>query len=218
MIRTVYAATTNPGKLRDFSVAAEDGGLLVEPLPGLRDFPAPEENASSFEGNARLKAEYYSRLAPDPSMFVLADDSGLEVDALGGAPGVRSARFAQDSGYTPGPSAGAGLGWLGNDSVDIRNNLYLLEQMRGAANRRARYHCVLALARAGATILTADGSVEGEILSAPRGHGGFGYDPLFLLPELNRTMAELSLEEKHALSHRGRAFRALLPQLRQVLR
>ncbi|MGB9145879.1 MAG: RdgB/HAM1 family non-canonical purine NTP pyrophosphatase [Acidobacteriaceae bacterium] len=218
MTFTVYAATTNPGKLRDFSFAAEDRGIVVEPLPRLRDIPAPEENASTFEGNARLKAEYYSRLAPDPSMLVLADDSGLEVDALHGAPGVRSARYAQDAAYTPNPSASAGLGWLGDDPTDIRNNLCLLEQMRGAMNRSARYRCVLALARAGATILTADGSVEGEILSAPRGHGGFGYDPLFLLPELNRTMAEISLEEKHTLSHRGRAFRALLPQLRQFLR
>lgn len=218
MTITVYAATTNPGKLRDFSVAAGDAGFVVEPLPGLREIPAPEENAPTFAGNARLKAEYYSRLAADPSALILADDSGLEVDALHGAPGVRSARYAQDAGYAPRPSAGAGLAWLGDDSVDTRNNLYLLEQMRGVVNRGARYYCVLALARAGVTVLTADGSVEGEILSAPRGHGGFGYDPLFLLPELNRTMAEISLEEKHSLSHRGRAFRALLPQLRRLLR
>ncbi len=214
----ICAATTNPGKLRDFSVAAEDGGFIVEPLPGLREVPAPDENASSFEGNARLKAEHYSRLAANPSALILADDSGLEVDALGGAPGVRSARYAQDANYVPTPSSGASLGWLTDDAVDICNNLYLLDQMRGLTNRSARYHCVLAVARAGVTILTADGAIEGEILSAPRGHGGFGYDPLFWLPELRCTMAEISLEEKHTLSHRGRAFRNLLPKLRSILR
>ncbi|HTX41221.1 MAG TPA: non-canonical purine NTP pyrophosphatase [Acidobacteriaceae bacterium] len=217
MTLIIYAATTNPGKLRDFSVAADDGGFSVQPLPGLREIPAPDEDAPTFAGNARLKAEYYSRLASDPSALILADDSGLEVDALRGAPGVRSARYAQDANYAPGPSSSASLGWLGDDPVDIRNNLYLLDQMRDVANRRARYHCVLAVARAGATILTADGAVEGEILSSPSGRGGFGYDPLFWLPDLGRTMAEISLEEKHALSHRGRAFRALLPQLRQIL-
>ncbi len=216
MTITVFAATTNPGKLRDFSVAADDGGIVVQPLPGLRDIVPPEENAATFAGNARLKAEYYSRLASDPAALILADDSGLEVDALHGAPGVRSARYAQDAKYAPDPSGGTLPGWLGDDPVDVRNNLYLLEQTRGVANRSARYHCVLAVARAGTTILTADGAVEGEILSAPRGRGGFGYDPLFWLPELGHTMAEISLEEKHALSHRGRAFRALLPQLRQI--
>ena len=102
-------------------------------------------------------------------------------------------------------------------STDERNNQYLLEQMRGMERRGARYHCVLALARAGKVLATADGSVEGEILNAPRGSGGFGYDPLFYLPELGRTMAEISLEEKHTLSHRGRAFRALLPKLAGIL-
>ena len=213
----IYAATTNPGKLRDFSVAAEDGGLIVESLPGLAQLPAPEENASTFEGNARLKAEYYSRLPTDASALVLADDSGLEIDALGGAPGVRSARYALDANYVPEPFS-ATIGWLGDDTVDIRNNLYLLDQMRGIVNRSARYRCVLALARAGVTILTADGVVNGEILSAPQGRGGFGYDPLFWLPQLSRTMAEISLGEKHTLSHRGRAFRALLPKLRSIVR
>lgn len=202
---TLYAATTNPGKLRDFAVAAQDSGIRVEPLPGLHAMPAPEENETTFAGNARLKAEYYSALAAEQAPLVLADDSGLEVDALGGAPGVRSARYAQDAGYVP----------RGRDelSVDRRNNLYLLEKMRGITRRTAGYHCVLAVGRAGQVLFTGNGNVEGEILTAPRGSGGFGYDPLFWIPELQRTMAEISLEEKHALSHRGRAFRALLPQL-----
>lgn len=209
---TLYAATTNAGKLRDFAIAAEASGYEVEPLPGMREIAPPEENETTFAGNARLKAEYYSRFAR-AGVLVLADDSGLEVDALGGEPGVRSARFAQDAGYEPKPGSDAGLGWLGSDPVDVRNNLLLLERMQGVKERAARYHCVLALARRGETAAMADGRVEGEILTVPQGKGGFGYDPLFWLPELGRSMAEISLEEKHTLSHRGRAFRALLPKL-----
>lgn len=206
----IYAATSNPGKLRDFSVAGDDLSLAIEPMPGLNAIQAPEEDQPSFAGNAQLKAAYYSRLAAErgEAVLVLADDSGLEVDALGGQPGVRSARFAQDAGFLP---EGAAL------TVDQRNNLYLLERMRDAEQRAGRYHCVLAVARAGEVLATAEGSVEGQILRFPRGTGGFGYDPLFWLPELGRTMAEVSLEEKHTLSHRGRAFRALLPQLRALV-
>lgn len=196
----LYAATTNPGKLRDFAVAADASGIRVEPLPDLTEITPPHEDQPTFAGNASLKAAYYSRFVPG---YVLADDSGLEVDALGGEPGVRSARYAQDLGFDA-PDA---------RSTDERNNLCLLARMEGIAQRSARYHCVLALARNGEVLLTADGSVDGEILAAPRGSGGFGYDPLFYLPELRRTMAEISLDEKHSLSHRGRAFRALLPQL-----
>ncbi|MGC2636947.1 MAG: non-canonical purine NTP pyrophosphatase [Acidobacteriaceae bacterium] len=207
---TLYAATTNPGKLRDFSVAALDAGLAgrirIEPLPSLAAIPAPEEDQPTFAGNARLKAEYYSRLS---SGYILADDSGLEVDALHGEPGVRSARYAQDAGYEP-ASAPQTL------STDERNNLCLLQRLSGIERRSARYHCVLALARNGSVLATADGSVEGEILTAPRGSGGFGYDPLFFLAELGQTMAEISLEQKHTLSHRGRAFRALLPHLQNL--
>jgi len=204
----LYAATTNPGKLRDFSVAAADSGIAIEPLSDLAFIPAPHEDQLTFSGNARLKAEYYSRIAvaQGTPLLVLADDSGLEVDALLGEPGVRSARFAQDAGYEPPPEHAA-------TTTDERNNLYLLDRMHGIPQRTARYHCVLALARAGEVLASADGAVEGEILTAPRGHRGFGYDPLFFLPSLNRTMAEISLEEKHTLSHRGRAFRALLPRL-----
>jgi XTP/dITP diphosphohydrolase len=202
---TIYAATTNEGKLRDFAIAAAEGGIVVEPLAKLRELVAPEEDQPTFEGNARLKAAYYSRFSPG---LVLADDSGLEVDALGGGPGVRSARYALDAGFAGPPEA----------TTDERNNLYLLERMNGTGQRTARYRCVLALAQAGKVLFTAEGSVEGEILTAPRGSGGFGYDPLFHLPELCRTMAEISLEEKHTLSHRGRAFRALMPQLGDLTR
>ena len=208
MTVTLYAATTNLGKLRDFSVAAADGGFAIESPPNFKDIAAPAEDEPTFAANARLKAQYYSRFNPG---LVLADDSGLEVDALGGEPGVRSARFAEDAGFEP-------RGAAGSLSIDARNNLYLLSRMRGATLRTARYRCALAVAREGTVLLTAEGMVNGEILTAPRGAGGFGYDPLFLIPELRFSMAEISLEQKHALSHRGRAFRALLPELRKLLR
>ncbi|HMG03804.1 MAG TPA: non-canonical purine NTP pyrophosphatase, partial [Edaphobacter sp.] len=136
---------------------------------------------------------------------VLADDSGLEVDALQGAPGVRSARYAEDSGF----AQDADL------ALDQRNNQYLLRALDAVpeANRQGRYRCVLAAARDGNVIATAEGTVEGTILSSPRGAGGFGYDPLFLLSELGKTMAEIDLTTRLSVSHRGRALQALLPQL-----
>jgi XTP/dITP diphosphohydrolase len=201
----LYVATSNPGKLRDFAAAAEVAGsnIALEPLPGLAAIPAPPEDEPTFEGNALAKAIYYSLHSPGHP--VLADDSGLEVDALHGAPGVRSARYAEDSGF----AQDAAL------SVDERNNQYLLRALNTVpeANRQGRYRCVLAAARDGKILATAEGTVEGTILSSPRGAGGFGYDPLFFLPELGKTMAEIDLTTKFSLSHRGRAFQALLPQL-----
>jgi len=201
----LYVATTSKGKLRDFGTAADAHGLAIEPLPGLDAIPAPEEDGHTFHENAALKAVYYSQFAKGE--IVLADDSGLEVDFLDGAPGVRSARFGADAGIVDSPDA--------NDNSDVWNNLVLLQSLKGipAEQRTARYRCVLVAARDGAPICTAEGSVEGLILDTPRGTGGFGYDPLFFLPELYCTMAELDLEIKHSLSHRGRAFVALLPLL-----
>ena len=205
MALRIYAATTSQGKLRDFRTAAKAHGIEIDPLPGLPTIPAPEENGATFAANATLKAVYYSRLAP--GMLVLADDSGLEVDALNGAPGVRSARFAADSGLVDSPDA--------NDNTDVWNNMILLQRLAGIAppKRAARYRCVLVAARDGEALHTAEGAVEGIILEAPRGTGGFGYDPLFYLPSLDRTMAEIDLETKLSLSHRGRAIAALLPML-----
>jgi XTP/dITP diphosphohydrolase len=202
MALRLYAATTSQGKLRDFRVAAQTHAVSIEPLPELKAIPAPEEDGLTFEDNAKLKAVYYSRLAPGE--WVVADDSGLEVDALEGAPGVRSARFAADAGIVDSPDA--------NDNTDVWNNLVLLQRLAGVplAERTARYRCVLAAACDGQVLHTAQGVVEGEILEAPRGTGGFGYDPLFFLPVLDLTMAELDLEAKNRLSHRGRAIRALL--------
>ena len=196
---TLYLATTNPGKLRDFAAAAKNR-IALDSLPNLEDIPAPDEDQPNFEGNARLKAIYYSRYLP--AEIVLADDSGLEVDALAGAPGVRSARYADDEAF---PAPG---------TPDQRNNLCLQQALASIPGpHTARYRCVLAAARNGQILCTAQGTVEGEILSTPRGTEGFGYDPLFFLPSLNRTMAELDISTKLTFSHRGRAFAALLEVL-----
>lgn len=201
----LYAATTSAGKLRDFRTAVGTGLLDIDSLPELDVIPAPEENGATFRENAAIKAVYYSRFAPGE--LVMADDSGLEVDALGGAPGVRSARFAADAGLVDSPDA--------NDNTDVWNNMVLLQRLSGvdAEKRTARYRCVLIVACDGETIHEAEGAVDGTILEAPRGTGGFGYDPLFYLPELDMTMAELDLKAKLVLSHRGRALRALASQL-----
>src|SRR5579863_338756 len=203
----LYAATTSEGKLRDFRTAAKAWSLNIDPISRIATVPAPEENGATFEENARIKAVYYSHFAPGE--WVLADDSGLEVDALGGEPGVRSARFASDVGLVDSPDA--------NDNTDVWNNMVLLQRLDGVepARRTARYRCVLVTARDGRDLHTAEGSVEGVILDAPRGTGGFGYDPLFYLPELGLTMAELDLETKLSMSHRGRALEALLPMLQE---
>lgn len=202
MYSTLYVASSNPGKLRDFSVAAKVLGMAMEPLPGLAVIPAPPEDGLTFEANARVKAAYYSRY--EPQMLVLADDSGLEVDALDGAPGVRSARYAADSGIAASADPA--------DAMDGLNNQRLLAELTGVpeTRRSARYRCVLALAREGEVLAVAEGAVEGVILTEPRGSGGFGYDPLFYLPQLRLTMAEIDLKKKQRFSHRGRALQALL--------
>jgi XTP/dITP diphosphohydrolase len=205
MAPRLYAATTSQGKLRDFQTAAESFGLTIETLAILGTVAAPKEDGDTFLDNATLKAVYYSRLAPGE--MVLADDSGLEVDALNGAPGVRSARFAADSGLVDSPDA--------NDNTDVWNNMILLQRLAGvrAERRTARYKCVLVVACDSQPLYKAEGAVEGVILEAPRGTGGFGYDPLFYLPELDRTMAEIDMKTKLSLSHRGRAIVQLLPLL-----
>jgi len=193
--RAVYIATSNPGKLRDFAAAASADSVEVLPLPGFAALPSVEEDGATFEANARKKAEHYSALAP--GRLLLADDSGLEVTSLGGAPGVHSARFAA-------ASSAAG------NAPDEANNQKLLSLLEGKSDRSARFLAVIAVAVNGKTLVTFNGEVDGEIASAPRGHSGFGYDPIFIVAGKGKTMAELSAGEKAAISHRGRAFRRFL--------
>jgi XTP/dITP diphosphohydrolase len=193
----VLIATSNAGKLRDFRGAAAGYGVVVEALPGFGSLPEAVEDGASFEENARRKAEHYSRYAPGE--LVLADDSGLSVDALQGAPGVYSARYAEGE---------AGYG----DSKDSANNAKLLRELRAVSDpeRTARFVCVISAARDGAEIASFRGEAEGTILRDPRGTRGFGYDPLFLYAPLGKSFAELDAQEKAAVSHRGAAFRNFL--------
>lgn len=201
----LLVASTNPGKLTEFRLAADGVSVQIDSLPALKTIPAPEEDGQSFVENAIRKAVYYSQFAP--GQWVMADDSGLEVDALEGAPGIRSARFAADSGLVDSPDA--------NDNTDVWNNIVLLQKLEGVAteDRTARYRCALAVARNGVVIAIAEGSVEGVILEAPHGTSGFGYDPLFYLPHLDQTMADLDPDVKLSLSHRGRALEEMLAKM-----
>jgi XTP/dITP diphosphohydrolase len=177
--------------------------IHIQPLPNLANIPAPPEDEPTFERNARTKALYYAAQAPN--LLILADDSGLELPALNGAPGVRSARYAEDQNFPTAPAS----------TPDERNNAALLRALSGTPGpcRTARYRCALALARDTEILLNAEGALEGQILTAPRGALGFGYDPLFLIPELNLTMAELDPTTRLLHSHRARALRTLLTHL-----
>ena len=201
---TVLVATSNSGKLRDFAGAAAVHGMTIAGVPGFASLPSVVEDGETFEANARKKAEEYSRAAPGE--VVLADDSGLEVDALGGAPGVHSARYAAPDLQNKEPHAADG------NTDDEANNARVLRELAGVPGekRTARFVCVLAAARDGRTLATFRGTAEGVILEAPRGKNGFGYDPLFYFREIRKTFAELSAEEKSGYSHRGAAFRAFL--------
>jgi XTP/dITP diphosphohydrolase len=196
----LYIATSNPGKLRDFAHAAKAfPHVEILPLPGLNQIPAPEETADTFLGNATLKALAYSTLLPDE--IVLADDSGIVVPALGGQPGVRSARYADD------------LAFPGSGSTDQRNLDCLLAQTAHLHRTEAHYTAVIAAARQGQIVATARGQVHGTLLNAPCGTSGFGYDPIFYLPELDLTMAEIDMDTRLKISHRGRALASLLSTL-----
>ncbi len=206
--KKVFIATSNAGKLRDFAGAtAGVAGVVLEPLPGFPGLPSVEEDGLTFEANACKKAGFYSGYAP--GAIVLADDSGLEVAALNGAPGVRSARYAADDAREF-KAAYASLSLSLSD--DEANNRRLLRELADLpeTGRAARFVCVLAVARDREVLRSFEGEVRGTILRAPRGQNGFGYDPLFYLPELGKTTAELTAEEKARVSHRGQAFRKFL--------
>jgi XTP/dITP diphosphohydrolase len=203
--RRLVVATSNPGKLREFGALLKDMPFDLHGLGELHITP-PEESGSSFLANAMLKARHAAAAAstglggePLSDAAALADDSGLEVDALGGAPGIYSARYA------------------GSGADDSANNAKLMAALEGTPpdQRRARYRCAVVFVRNAldAAPLIAEGVWEGLILEAPRGSGGFGYDPYFFLPELGLTAAELDAAAKNRLSHRGIAMRALRDQL-----
>jgi XTP/dITP diphosphohydrolase len=188
----LYCATGNPGKLREFRMAAAHTPVEIELLPRYGHLPACVEDGITFEENAIKKALHYGPHAPGP---LFADDSGLEVDALDNAPGIYSARFS-------GPRA-----------TDESNNRLLLEKMRGVANRAARFVCAIALVEQQRLLGVYHGAVDGILLDEARGRGGFGYDPLFYSPASGCTFAEATPGQKLSLSHRGQALRAMLAAL-----
>lgn len=197
-LMVIYCASGNRGKLDEFSLAAESwaSDCEIEVLPNLDRLEPCDETGSTFEENAILKAACYGIHAPG---LLFADDSGLEADALGGAPGVISARFS-------GPNA-----------TDEANNKLLLEKLRGISNRSARFVCVIALSDKGRLLRTFRDEVRGEILEQARGSRGFGYDPLFYYPPFGCSFGEISAGRKLQVSHRGRALAAMFQFLRAEL-
>ncbi|MDI6907678.1 MAG: XTP/dITP diphosphatase [Thermoanaerobacterales bacterium] len=197
-MRRLVLATRNAGKVRELASILGPLGVDVVSLadyPGLPEIP---EEGETFEANAVFKAREVARLTGETA---LADDSGLDVDALGGAPGVHSARFA------------------GEPKDDAANNAKLLRLLEGIPpeKRTARFRCVVALATPEGEVYTAEGVSEGVILDKPRGENGFGYDPLFYVPSLGRTFAELDMDAKNRISHRGRALAQVAGLVRRVL-
>lgn len=199
----LFLASSNPGKLKEYRALAEAStipsvSVELELLPNFASLPAFNENAPTFAENAAGKALHYSRLQKE---LVFADDSGLVVPSLGGAPGVHSARYA------------------GKGATNAQRIEKLLQELRGKPDeeRAAHFVCAIALARQGQALAVVTDRVDGEILPAPRGSGGFGYDPVFYFPALKKTFAELSPEEKNRHSHRGKAFGKLLAALSSML-
>ncbi len=205
---TLYLASSNPGKLRELRRAGLEAGVPVESLPEFRSLPVCVEDGQTFEQNSRKKALHYATLT---RRLVLAEDSGLVVDALAGRPGVYSARFS------------------GTGATDELNNGKLIEELSRVASARAQrpvgepaegdrlfpahYACVIALAQDGNCLAVTEGRVDGMIIEAPKGSGGFGYDPHFFYPPFGKTFAEITASEKSAVSHRGVAFRKLIDYL-----
>lgn len=200
----LYLASSNPGKLKEYRVLVEtaapssSSSVELDLLREFGSFPTFEETAPTFAENAAGKALHYSRLSEE---LVFADDSGLVVPVLGGAPGVHSARYA------------------GADATNSQRIEKLLREMRnkGSQERSAHFVCAIALGRKGRALAVVTDRVDGEILEAPQGTGGFGYDPVFYFRALKKTFAELSPEEKNQHSHRGKAFRKLLSALSSML-
>lgn len=198
-MKEIVVASKNKGKIAELVKAMADLPVKVLPLTDFGDIPEAEEDGDTFAANAIKKAQHYARLT---GKACLADDSGLEVDGLDGAPGVFSARYA------------------GEKASDAANNQKLLTALKdiGSEKRTARFRCVLAYADGNDAVITADGVCEGVVLDELRGSGGFGYDPLFYIPDMDRTMAELTMDQKNAVSHRGKAIRLMRSILAETLK
>ncbi len=195
-MRTLLLATRNEGKVRELKALLRNEPIRTETLDAHPEVGEIEETGQTFDANARLKATHAAR---STGLWAVGEDSGLEVDALNGAPGVHSARYAREHGD------------------DAANNAKLMRELEGAKDRTARYVCVMALAQPdGEIVATTRGTCEGRLIEAPRGDGGFGYDPYFVLErtQRERTMAELEPAEKDLISHRGQATRAFIPLVR----
>jgi XTP/dITP diphosphohydrolase len=194
---TLIIATRNPGKTAEIQDLLKDFPVLVKNLDDFGPIPEVVEDGTTFEQNAYLKAGFTARVLGFPA---LADDSGLLVEALGGAPGVHSARYA------------------GENASDAERCRKLLEAMAGRTDRRAAFECVISIAVPTGQALTYEARCEGRIAETPRGENGFGYDPVFYYPPLRRTFAELSMEEKSRVSHRGRALAEVKDEFDKVLK
>ncbi len=184
----LLVATTNRGKLREIAEILRGAPVELVTLESYRAIPEPDESGTTFAENARLKALYYSNAT---GLASVADDSGLEIDALDRAPGVHSAR------------------WHGNDYAVKFRKIHELLREKGVGGSTARFVCAVALADKGRIVFEATGTVEGEIAQKPSGTHGFGYDPIFFYPPYGKTLAEIELNQKGAVSHRGKAFAAL---------
>ncbi len=190
MLKELVVATHNQGKVEEFKVLMKDLPIEIKYLADFDAVPAPAETGRTFAANARLKATYYARKLGKPC---IADDSGLEVQALDGAPGVRSARYA------------------GEEASDEDNNKLLLHNMKFQVKRTCRFRCALCVAQADGKVMNeVDGICDGMLLHEPLGTEGFGYDPLFWSTELHKGMGEATMQEKNKISHRGKAIRKLV--------
>lgn len=196
-MKRIVLATKNKGKIKEMRELLAPMHIEVLSLADFSPVDDAEENGATFAENAMLKARYYFAHTGTPC---LADDSGLEVDALGGRPGVYSARYS------------------GEDATDAANNAKVLREMEGIEKdkRTARFRCAMALVGEGVE-LTTDGTCEGALLTEERGQGGFGYDPIFYVPKFDRTLAEMSSEEKNSISHRGAAVRKMADLIAEMM-
>ena len=197
MFNILVLATRNKGKLREFQELLKDFPVEVKSLADFGPIPEVVEDGETFDDNAYKKAYFTAKVLGLPA---IADDSGLAVEALEGAPGVYSARYA------------------GEKATDAENSAKLLKNMEGITNRKAAFHCVISIAVPSGPALTYEGTCEGELLAVPRGEDGFGYDPIFFYPELGKSFAELTMEEKNRVSHRGRAMAEVAGEFEQVLK